>query len=114
PREPSRRYTGRRSAAARELDAEHDRYVHVLAEGAVTVFASTSTQRALEAGDHGVFSRSVIDALEGAARDRHGRVTVTSLLLHVTGSVRGSKDIPGWQEPTVAARLLGVFVLAEL
>jgi WD40 repeat protein len=113
PRATSRRYTARRSAAARETDDERDRLVHVLAEGAVTLFASTSTQQALEAGDHGVFARSVIDALSGAARDRHGRVTVTSLILHVTASVRGSKDIPGQQDPTVDARMLGDFILAE-
>ncbi|HLL21394.1 MAG TPA: caspase family protein, partial [Kofleriaceae bacterium] len=94
-------------------DARSDHYVHVLGEGAVTLYSTTATQQAQEVGAYGAFTRSVIDVVSRAATSRTGRLTMTDLILHVTAAMRAGKDKAARQDPTVDARLLGDFIFLE-
>jgi len=52
-------------------------------EGVTVLAASRATQSAAEAGGHGVFTRLLLEALNGGAADIRGRVTAASIYAYV-------------------------------
>jgi hypothetical protein len=54
-----------------------------LREGATVIAASRAAQVAVEAGGHGLFTASVLEALEGGAADHMGWVTAPSIYAYV-------------------------------
>jgi len=55
----------------------------VMRENTTIIAASLSSQSALEAGGHGLFTSAVIDALDGGAADMMGWVTAPSIYAYV-------------------------------
>jgi hypothetical protein len=89
-----------------------DRYVHLLGEGTVTIFGSTAAQETQQDGAYGAFTRTVIEAFEGA-RKRRRALSVTALAHHVTSAVRSGSRVGIAQDPTVTSELLGDFLVAS-
>ena len=67
----------------------------VLRENMTGIAASRSTQGAIEAGGHGVFTGALLDALEGGAADHMGFVTAPALYEYV------SRRFTAWEQRPV-------------
>lgn len=55
-----------------------------LRENMTVIAASRATEEAIEAGGHGLFTRALLDALEGGAADHMGFVTAPALYAYVS------------------------------
>ncbi len=55
----------------------------VLRENMTVIAASLKTESAIEAGEHGLFTGSLIDALDGSAADHMGWVTASSIYAYI-------------------------------
>ncbi|MEX2553527.1 MAG: caspase family protein [Actinomycetota bacterium] len=78
----------------------------VLRENVTVMAASRATEVAAEVGDHGAFTRVLLDGLEGGATDHRGNVTALSLYGYVSAAF-GAWD----QRPVLKAYLIDPPVL---
>lgn len=67
-----------------------------LCEGSVIIAASSATRPAIEVGGQGVFSRLLVDALEGAAANLVGEITPSRVYAHIDERIN-----PRYQRPVV-------------
>ncbi len=79
-----------------------------LRENMTVIAASRGTEVALEAGGHGLFTASLIDALKGGAADHMGFVTAPALYAYV------SRRFSAWdQRPVYKTNATDVFTVRE-
>jgi hypothetical protein len=95
------------SQAAMSMDAGKNPLA-VLRENMTVIAASRATEPAVEAGGHGVFTRALIDALEGGAADHMGFVTAPAIYAYV------SRRFTAWdQRPAYKTNATDVLVVRE-
>lgn len=82
--------------------------IATLRENMTVIAASRSSEVAIEAGGHGLFTGALLDALEGGAADHMGFVTAPALYAYV------SRRFTAWdQRPVYKTNATEVFIVRE-